>query len=139
MNPLPGEIFLDQDFPIQSELTKPVYIMVVCNAPQTHQSVLFALIDPFADSQEAAGPDWEWPERFVVPQRFNPLNRATAIMLDDVYRADSMVLTQRCEFIGDFDTRTTASILRSLSESPGVEKVYAEVIEDAAGRMDPDR
>ncbi len=139
MNPLSGEIFLDKDFPTLGDLVKPVYIMVVCNAPQTPDSVLFALIDPFANDEEAGGPDWEWPESFVVPQRFNPMNRTTAVMLDDVYRGNAIALKQRCEFIGGFDTRTTASILRSLSESPGVEKIYAEVIREAAGLMDPDR
>lgn len=139
MNPISGEIFLDKDFPVQSELTKPLYTMVVCNVPQTNHSVLFALIDPFADSQEAPGPDWEWPERFVVPQRGNPLNRATAVMLDDIYRGNGLVLKKQCEFIGSFDTRTTTHILRSLSESPGVEKIYADIIRDAAGHMDPDR
>lgn len=139
MNPISGEIFLDKNFPAQSELTKPVYNMVVCSLPRTSHSILFALIDPFADSQEAPGPDWEWPERFVVPQRFNPLNRATAVMLDDVFRADANALKQHCEYIGNFDTRTTTHILRALSQSPGVEKIYANIIREAAARMDPDR
>ena len=138
MNPLPGEIFLDEEFPLRSGQTKLVYIMVVCNTPEVSDSVLIALINPFADDDVEIGPDWEWPERFVLSARNNPLNRATEVMIDDVYQARSHALTHRCRFIGSFDTQVTAAILRALCESPGVARIHADSIRDIAMRLNPD-
>ena len=112
--------------------------MVVCNTPQVSDSVLVALINPFANTDEMVGPDWEWPERFVLPGHNNPLNRPTEIMIDDVYQASCLMLAERCSFIGSFDTTTTAAVLRSLCESPGVARFHADAIRDIAMRLNPE-
>ncbi len=137
MNPLPGAIFLDKDFTLPSGVVKPMYLMVVCDLPGTSQSVLFSLIDPFADEQDEEGPDWEWPERFVLQHQNSPLNRPTAVLLDDVYRANSAILTQRCSHIGSFHPLITADILAALSESRGVSGRYAEVIREMVYQINP--
>lgn len=137
MNPLPGEVFVDEDFTLQSGVRKPMYLMVACETPRANDSVLFTLINPFTEAGEEEGPDWEWPERFLVQHYDSPLKRPVAIMIDDVYRANSAIMLQRCRYVGHFDTLITADILASLSDSPGVSKRYANVIRDIAHRMNP--
>ena len=137
MNPLPGEIFLDGDFALQNGVIKPMYLMVACDTPAASQSVLFTLVTPLAEAREEGGPDWEWPERFVVKHYHSPLNRPTTVMIDDVYRASSVIMLQRCRYIGSFDTRLTADILASLGESPGISRKWASAIRDVAHRLSP--
>ena len=92
---------------------------------------------PLAEAREEGGPDWEWPERFVVKHYHSPLNQPTTVMIDDVYRASSVIMLQRCRYIGSFDTRLTADILASLGESPGISRKWASAIRDVAHRLSP--
>lgn len=138
MNPLPGEIFLDNDFPTRSGGTQPVYIVVVGEVPYVEGSVLFVMLNPAKGPTHFAGPDWEWPERFIVPARLNSLNIAAELLIDDVYVAKTSSLLRACSQVGHIDREMTGELLWAICESPGIPGIYCVALEAIAARLTPD-
>lgn len=137
MNPTTGDIFLDQHFPTRSNQTKPTYILVVGDTPHVEGSVLIAALNPAKRTTHFAGPEWDWPERFIIPARLTSLNIPAEVLIDDVYRANQARLLQSCSFAGQVDPDIMGEILWALCQSPGVPGIYCMALEQIALQLAP--